>query len=178
MNVITWLRSREGLREVMDAYQGALSETLGRPAARGEGVSLMRMVYVAETDAQAEADTRELINALYSYVGGVRPRGMFANPGEKLTDEEQTGEWWKFLFPREHLFIGSPETVKAQIKNLQDEYGVQRLVLWSWIPGLDQEQVMRSNRLFADEIMPHFPEPAPEPVRPEMPAGFGPLTGD
>ncbi|GIF23675.1 alkanesulfonate monooxygenase SsuD/methylene tetrahydromethanopterin reductase-like flavin-dependent oxidoreductase (luciferase family) [Actinoplanes tereljensis] len=178
MNVITWLRSREGLREVMDAYQGALTETLGRPAARGEGVSLMRMVYVAETDEQAEADTRELINALYSYVGGVRPRGMFANPGEKLTDEEQTGEWWKFLYPREHLFIGSPDTVRAQIKNLQDEYGVPRLVLWSWIPGLDQEQVMRSNRLFAEEIMPHFPEAAPEPVRPEMPAGFGPLTGD
>ncbi|MBB2946503.1 alkanesulfonate monooxygenase SsuD/methylene tetrahydromethanopterin reductase-like flavin-dependent oxidoreductase (luciferase family) [Actinoplanes lutulentus] len=178
MNVITWLRSREGLREVMTTYQDALSETLGRPAARGEGVSLMRMVYVAETDEQAEADTRELINSLYSYVGGVRPRDMFANPGEKLTDEEQRGEWWPFLYSREHLFIGSPDTVRAQIKNLQDEYGVQRVVLWSWIPGLDQEQVMRSNRLFADEVMPHFPEAAPEPIRPEMPAGFGPLTGD
>jgi alkanesulfonate monooxygenase SsuD/methylene tetrahydromethanopterin reductase-like flavin-dependent oxidoreductase (luciferase family) len=178
MNVITWLRSREGLREVMTTYQDALSETLGRPAERGEGVSLMRMVYVAETDAQAEADTRELINSLYSYVGGVRPRGMFANPGEQLTDEEQTGEWWPFLHSREHLFIGSPETVRAQLKNLQDEYGVQRVVLWSWIPGLDQDQVMRSNRLFVDEVMPHFPQAAPEPVRPEMPAGFGPLTGD
>jgi alkanesulfonate monooxygenase SsuD/methylene tetrahydromethanopterin reductase-like flavin-dependent oxidoreductase (luciferase family) len=178
MNVITWLRSREGLREAMDAYQGALTETLGRPAERGEGVSLMRMVYIAETDEQAEADCRELIEKLFSYVGGVRPRDIFANPGEKLTDEEQTGPWWPFLYPREHLFIGSAETVRAQLANLRDEYGVQRLVLWSWIPGLDQEQVMRSNRLFVDEVMPHFPEPASEPIRPELPAGFGPLTGD
>lgn len=178
MNVITWLRSREGLREAMDTYQEALTETLGRPAARGEGVSLMRMVYVADTDEQAEKEARELIEALYRYVGGVRPRGMFANPGEELTDEEQTGSWWKFLFPREHLFIGSPETVTAQIKNLQDEYGVDRLVLWSWIPGLTQEQVMRSNTLFVDEVMPKFDKDYSPTVTPQMPEGFGPLTGD
>jgi alkanesulfonate monooxygenase SsuD/methylene tetrahydromethanopterin reductase-like flavin-dependent oxidoreductase (luciferase family) len=178
MNVITWLRSREGLREVMDAYQEELTVTLGRPAGRGEGISLMRMVYVADTDEQAERESRELIENLYNYVGGVRPRDMFANPGEDLTDEEQTGSWWKFLYPREHLFIGSPETVREQVRHLRDEYGIDRLVLWSWIPGLTQEQVMRSNRLFASEVLPHFPEAAQDAVRPEMPAGFGPLTGD
>ncbi len=178
MNVITWLRSREGLREVMDVYEEALGEFLGRPAQRGEGVSLMRLVYVAETDEQAEADVREHVEALYNYVGGVRPRDVFANPGEKLTDEEQSGSWWKFLFPREHLFIGSPDTVREQVRHLRDDYGVCRLVLWSWIPGLTQEQVMRSNRLFADEVLPHFPEPAIEPVRPPLPVDFGPLIGD
>jgi alkanesulfonate monooxygenase SsuD/methylene tetrahydromethanopterin reductase-like flavin-dependent oxidoreductase (luciferase family) len=178
MNVITWLRSREGLREAMDAYQEALTETLGRPALRGEGVSLMRMVYVAETDEQAEAESRQLIEDLYNYVGGVRPRGMFANPDEKLTDEEQTGSWWKFLYPREHLFIGSPETVRQQLEHLYSEYGVDRVVLWSWIPGLTQEQVMRSNKLFVDEVMPHFDNSVHPTVTPLMPEGFGPLTGD
>ncbi|TRW47593.1 LLM class flavin-dependent oxidoreductase [Georgenia yuyongxinii] len=178
MNVITWLRSREGLREVMDVYQEALSETLGRPALRGEGVSLMRMVYVAETDEQAHREARQPIEQLYNYVGGVRPRDMFANPGEKLTDEEQTGSWWDFLYPREHLFIGSPETVRAQIEHLNSEYGVDRVVLWSWIPGLTQEQVMRSNTLFADEVMPHFGRECLPAVTPAMPENFGPLTGD
>jgi alkanesulfonate monooxygenase SsuD/methylene tetrahydromethanopterin reductase-like flavin-dependent oxidoreductase (luciferase family) len=178
LNVITWLRSREGLREAMDVYQETLTETLGRPAARGEGVSLMRMVYVAETDEQAEKEARQLIEDLYNYVGGVRPRDMFANPGEQLTDEDQTGSWWKFLFPREHLFIGSPETVREQIAHLNEEYGVDRLVLWSWIPGLTQEQVMRSNRLFVDEVKPHFDDKFAPTVTPLMPENFGPLTGD
>ena len=189
MNVITWLRSREGLREAMGAYTEALEDTLDRPVARGAGVSLMRMVYVAETDEranpppvptdeQAEADTRDLVEALFDYVGGVRPRGIFANPGEVLTTDEQTGPWWDFLYPRDHLFIGSPETVRAHIAKVNEEYGVQRLVNWSWIPGLHQEQIMRSNRLFVDEVMPHFPGAAPEPVRPAAPDGFGPLTGD
>ena len=177
-NVITWLRSREGLREVMDTYAGALEQTLGRATVPGEGVSLMRMVYVAETDAQAEADTRDLIEALFSYVGGVRPRDIFANPGEELTHEDQTGSWWDFLYPREHLFIGSPDTVRAHIAQVHEEYGVQRLVNWAWIPGLDQQQIMRSNRLFVDEVMPHFPGAAPAPIRPDAPEGFGPLTGD
>lgn len=178
MNVITWLRSREGLREVMTAYEEKLSEVLGHDVPRGTGTSLMRMVYVAETDEQAEREARQLIEDLFMYVGGVRPRDIFANPGEKLTDEEQTGSWWDFLFPREHLFIGSPETVRAQIAHLNAEYGVDRLVLWSWIPGLTQEQVMRSNRLFVDEVMPHFPGAAQPAVTPAMPENFGPLTGD
>ncbi|MET0672823.1 MAG: LLM class flavin-dependent oxidoreductase [Mycetocola sp.] len=178
MNVITWLRSREGLREVMTAYEDALADTLGHEVQRGTGSSLMRMVYVAETDEQAEREARQLIEELYSYVGGVRPRDLFANPGEELTDEDQTGSWWKFLYPREHLFIGSPETVRQQIAHLNSEYGVERLVLWSWIPGLTQEQVMRSNRLFVDEVMPHFPDAVQAAVRPPMPEGFGPLTGD
>jgi alkanesulfonate monooxygenase SsuD/methylene tetrahydromethanopterin reductase-like flavin-dependent oxidoreductase (luciferase family) len=178
MNVMTWLRSREALRECMDLYRERLSEVLGRPIARGEGVSLMRMVYLADTDDQAKADTGELIEQLYSYVGGVRPRNVFANPGEKLSDEDQTGSWWKFLYPREHLFIGSVDTVREQIRHLHNEYGVENLVLWSWIPGLTQDQVMRSIQLFAEGVMPHFPEPAAPPIKPVMPEGFPSLTGD
>jgi alkanesulfonate monooxygenase SsuD/methylene tetrahydromethanopterin reductase-like flavin-dependent oxidoreductase (luciferase family) len=178
-NVITWLRSREGLREVMVAYRDALAEAQGRDVSIGEGLSLMRMVYVADTVEEARKDTEELIEMLYSYVGGVRPRDVFANPGEQLTDAEQTGPWWDFLFDREHLFIGTPDTVAEQIRHLRDEYGVQRVVLWTWIPGLQQEQVMRSVRLFASEVMPRFPEPATEPIRPPLPSGGMPrLTGD
>lgn len=178
MNVITWLRSREGLREVMTVYRDGLEETLGRPVAIGEGFALMRMVHVAPTMEQARREAEPLIEQLYSYVGGVRPRDLFANPDEQLTEEEQTGPWWPFLFPREHLFIGTPESVSEQIRHLRDEYGVERLVCWMWIPGLTQEQVMSSLKLFADEVMPRFPEPAPEPIRPELPVGFAALSGD
>ena len=178
LNVITWLRSREGLREVMTAYRDALTEGLGREAEMGEGFSLMRMVYVAPTMEQARAEAEPLIEQLYSYVGGVRARDVFANPGEELTEEEQKGPWWPFLFPREHLFIGTPESVAEQIEHLRDEYSVQRLVTWMWIPGLTQGQVMRSLDLFASEVMPRFSEPAPPPIMPVAPNGFTALTGD
>jgi alkanesulfonate monooxygenase SsuD/methylene tetrahydromethanopterin reductase-like flavin-dependent oxidoreductase (luciferase family) len=178
-NVITWLRSREGLREAMSTYRDALEESQRRTILMGEGVAVMRMIYVAETMEQARADTEPLIEQLYSYVGGVRPRDMFANPGEVLSTEEQTGPWWDFLFERDHLFIGTPDSVAAQLAHIRDEYGVERIVVWNWIPGLTQDQVMRSLGLFIDEVMPRFPEPASEPIRPTMPVdGVPALTGD
>ncbi|MFL5846899.1 MAG: LLM class flavin-dependent oxidoreductase [Solirubrobacteraceae bacterium] len=178
-NVITWLRSREGLREVMTTYRDALTESTGTPAQAGDGFSLMRCVYVAETMEQARAEAEPLIEQLYSYVGGVRSRELFANPGEKLTDEEQTGPWYDFLFDREHLFIGTPESVTEQIRHLRDEYGMRRLVTWMWLPGLTQEQVMRSLELFANEVMPNLQGDGPPTILPALPeGGLAPLTGD
>jgi alkanesulfonate monooxygenase SsuD/methylene tetrahydromethanopterin reductase-like flavin-dependent oxidoreductase (luciferase family) len=53
------------------------------------------------------------------------------------------------------LVIGSPDTVAHKIADL-DQVGVGEVVCWMNFGGLAPEQVRRSMRLFAEEVMPRF----------------------
>ena len=54
------------------------------------------------------------------------------------------------------LVVGSPATVRAEIEQLVAQSGINYFapaIAWG---GLSHDQAMRSLRLFADEVMPHF----------------------
>lgn len=54
------------------------------------------------------------------------------------------------------LVIGTPETVVRQIGRLQDAVGISHFNCSFWFGDMDQGRVLRSMRLFADEVMPAF----------------------
>ena len=43
-----------------------------------------------------------------------------------------------------------------RIEWMRDELGVNYIMCWMNMGGLDRERVLRSMRLFADEVMPRF----------------------
>jgi alkanesulfonate monooxygenase SsuD/methylene tetrahydromethanopterin reductase-like flavin-dependent oxidoreductase (luciferase family) len=53
------------------------------------------------------------------------------------------------------LVIGSPDTVARKIADL-DQVGVGEMVCWMNFGGLSPDNVRRSMRLFAREVMPRF----------------------
>src|SRR5439155_19999319 len=53
------------------------------------------------------------------------------------------------------LLFGSPARVRAQLSRFREESGFANLICMTSYGGQPTDQVMRSMRLFAEEVMPH-----------------------
>ncbi|MBY0404520.1 MAG: hypothetical protein K2X66_11525, partial [Cyanobacteria bacterium] len=54
--------------------------------------------------------------------------------------------------------IGTPEECVTQLKYLRDEMGCSHVILWFNFGWLSHQEVVDQMNLFAQEVMPHFPE--------------------
>jgi len=122
------------------------------------GVS--RHVYVAPTDAQALAETKE---AELWYQDSFRrfliPERIedahpTLQPGFRAMAERLSKVTWDGLVA-ETLAFGSPDTVAAKIEEMR-RIGVGEVMCWMNFGGLPQDKVRRSMELFAREVMPQF----------------------
>jgi alkanesulfonate monooxygenase SsuD/methylene tetrahydromethanopterin reductase-like flavin-dependent oxidoreductase (luciferase family) len=52
--------------------------------------------------------------------------------------------------------IGTPDTVVRQIHKLEEAVGISHFNCSFWFGDMDQKSVLKSMRLFADEVMPAF----------------------
>jgi alkanesulfonate monooxygenase SsuD/methylene tetrahydromethanopterin reductase-like flavin-dependent oxidoreductase (luciferase family) len=139
-----------------------------RKAGRGEaeiasllgrwGVS--RHIYVAPTDAQAQAEARDAEmwyqDALRRFlipenIDRVHP---LLQPGFRQVAERFAHVSWDQLIA-ETLAVGSPDTVADKIAQMRD-LGVGEVLCWMNFGGLPQANVRRSMELFAREVLPHF----------------------
>jgi alkanesulfonate monooxygenase SsuD/methylene tetrahydromethanopterin reductase-like flavin-dependent oxidoreductase (luciferase family) len=158
MGPLTWLRSRRALREAVEMYhETALG--LGHEVSLGDNCGVMRTCFVGETDEEARRIAEPAVNLIYrDYLGGGgrRSRGIYAEPGETIPQEDLDKPWFDFLNDRGHLLIGAPETVARQIDELHDELGLEIVLVWHWLPGLTHEEIMRSLELFVNEVMPRL----------------------
>ncbi len=57
---------------------------------------------------------------------------------------------------QELMLFGNPDTVAKKIKWMRDELGVNYIMCWMNMGGLDQERVLKSMELFSKEVMPRF----------------------
>ncbi len=152
---ITWLRSRAALREALEGYRGAASRIQGRDLRLGEDCGLLRMCHVAETDEEARRIAEPAIEWMHrDYLGGLRGREIYAEPGEELSEAENSKPWFDFLSERGLLLVGSPETVRSQIAELESDLSLDHLLVQMWIPRLERDEVRRSLSLFATEVIP------------------------
>jgi alkanesulfonate monooxygenase SsuD/methylene tetrahydromethanopterin reductase-like flavin-dependent oxidoreductase (luciferase family) len=123
---------------------------LARNAAHTK-VDVARWVYVADTDAQAKADSAEgIIRHLTHFMSGATA-GYLGNVSEKdrgvkLDYDELTATT---------LLHGSPETVTRRLRELRDTTGLTSLLL-HYPPYYGHEKAMRSLKLFAERVMPSF----------------------
>ena len=147
------------LRENWELYRTTASETHGRPYALGEGLSVMRPTYVAETREEAERAARHGFNLLGQW-GSISLYKQWQ--GMVTEDEVEEGDFdldfFEFQIKHGLLLIGTPDSVAEQIERLQSELNCAHLALFLNIPLLSYEQVTRSLRLFGEEIMPRFAE--------------------
>jgi alkanesulfonate monooxygenase SsuD/methylene tetrahydromethanopterin reductase-like flavin-dependent oxidoreductase (luciferase family) len=154
---ITWLRSRAALRQALGFYRDKMAEVQGQELRLGEGTGLMRTCFMAETDEEARRIAEPAFEWLHrDYLGGIRGRQIYAEPGEDLSDSENDKPWYDFLTERGLLLAGSPETVREGIAELQSDLTLDQLLIYTWIPKIERDDVRRSNELFATEVMPAF----------------------
>jgi len=156
LGTIGWLLSDKSLEPIFEFYREE-SAKHGFERDLGERVGLLRVCVVAETDEEARKIAEPAVEKMYrDYLGGLRGRQIYADPGEELGPDIDEVPWFDFLQERGHLLVGSPETVTAHIKKYDETLGLERLLLFTWLPGLTRDQIQASLALFGSEVMPHF----------------------
>jgi alkanesulfonate monooxygenase SsuD/methylene tetrahydromethanopterin reductase-like flavin-dependent oxidoreductase (luciferase family) len=153
------------LKRLRDTYARALHEAQHPPGTIEDLLSnwvVTKHVYVAETDAQArrEAEPHERWY-LDSFARSLRADGLaLSDQVRKQADDmsRRIGQRrWEDLV-EDSLLIGSPATVRDKVAELQAA-GVGELVCWMNFGGLPVDQVRKSMRLFAAEVMPALVRP-------------------
>lgn len=122
--------------------------------------TVTKHVYVAPTDAEAEAEARgpeewyrdAFCRSLRAdHLPGLHP-SVYAQAQSMI--ENASKHTWEWLL-QECLIVGSPETVREKVKGLEKS-GVGELACWMSFGGLPEDRVRRSMKLFADEVIPAF----------------------
>ena len=155
INTIMWIPTVKALKKRFQIYQEAKSKAENREVPLGEGICLVRDMFIADTMEEAEKLAGEHIVNYMRWGWHWRGLGNHMDPGEELpqTDHKLDLLNYNFLHKRNLLF-GTPEYVVNKINELKSELNLQNLQVWSNFPGIDHEACMRSIKLFTDEVMP------------------------
>ena len=155
INCIMWIPTVKTLKKRFEIYKNAKSETKKKDTPMGEGISLVRDMFVAETMEDAKKLAGEQMVNYMRWVCHWRGLGNHMDPGEELPQTKGKLDLlnYDFLHKRNMLF-GTPDYVVEKIKELQTELNLQNLLVWSSIPGIKHEDAMRSVKLFNDEVIP------------------------
>ena len=155
INCIMWIPTVKTLKKRFEIYKNAKSETKKKDIPMGEGISLVRDMFVAETMEDAKKLAGEQMVNYMRWVCHWRGLGNHMDPGEELPQTKGKLDLlnYDFLHKRNMLF-GTPDYVVEKIKELQTELNLQNLLVWSSIPGIKHEDAMRSVKLFNDEVIP------------------------
>jgi len=157
LNTIMWIPTVKALKKRFEIYKEAKSKAENRDVPLGEGISLVRDMFVAETMEEAEKMAGEHIVNYMRWVCHWRGLGNHMDPDEKLPKTKNKLDLlnYEFLHKRNLLF-GTPEFVIEKIKELQQELNLQNLQVWSNFPGIKHEDCMRSIKLFTEEVIPNI----------------------
>ncbi|MCP4767591.1 MAG: LLM class flavin-dependent oxidoreductase [Gammaproteobacteria bacterium] len=157
LNAIMWIPTVKALKERFEVFRAARSEAEGRDVPLGEGISLVRDMFVADSMDEARELAGEGIITYLSWIAHWRGLGNHMDPGEELPETPGKLDLltYEFLHPRNMLF-GTPKYVSEKIEELQDELNLQHLQVWSNFPGVPHDKVMNSVKLFTEKVMPRF----------------------
>ncbi len=157
INTIMWIPTVKALKKRFEIYKKAKSEAENRDVPLGEGVCLVRDMFIADTMEEAKELAGEQMVNYMRWVCHWRGLGMHMDPEEELPKTENKLDLlsYDFLHKRNMLF-GTPEFVIDKIKELQSELNLQYLQVWSNFPGVKHENCMKSIKLFTEKVMPHF----------------------
>ena len=157
LNTIMWIPTVKALKKRFEIYKQAKSKAENRDVPLGEGISLVRDMFVAETMEEAEKMAGEHIVNYMRWVCHWRGLGNHMDPDEKLPETKNKLDLlnYEFLHKRNLLF-GTPEFVIEKIQELQQELNLQNLQVWSNFPGIKHEDCMKSIKLFTEEVIPNI----------------------
>jgi alkanesulfonate monooxygenase SsuD/methylene tetrahydromethanopterin reductase-like flavin-dependent oxidoreductase (luciferase family) len=116
-------------------------------------VPFFRYVYVAETEEAVRRDSEEAISWVWRSLewmmtlsqghAGTLDEWLRVGPPPAMSYEQ---------FYEKRGFFGTPDRVRRQLRKLRDDHGVTYFGGNFAFGGLPQERVLRSMRLFADEV--------------------------
>jgi alkanesulfonate monooxygenase SsuD/methylene tetrahydromethanopterin reductase-like flavin-dependent oxidoreductase (luciferase family) len=157
INIIMWIPTVKALKLKFESYKNARSEAEKRNVPLGEGISLVRDMFIADTMEEAKEKAGEHMVNYMRWVCHWRGLGNHMDPGEELPATKGKLDLlnYDFLHKRNMLF-GTPEYVIDKIKELKSELNLQNLQVWSNFPGVKHEDCMKSIKLFTEKVMPHF----------------------
>ncbi|MCU6600822.1 LLM class flavin-dependent oxidoreductase [Peribacillus frigoritolerans] len=150
-----WMPTVKELKGRFELYRERASKSRGYEVPLGHGIALVRDVYVAETMEQARQDAAEAVLNNYRWICHWRGLGNLMDPGETVKEGQELN--YEFLHPRNLLF-GTPDYVAEKIQELKEELNLETLLLWVNHNGLPHEKMMKSLKLFTEEVMPRFTE--------------------
>ena len=132
---------------VQAGYIGQYRAAGGKGKTRG-----VRLVFVAETDEQAMADSAAAADLYYSLIGKgayqkeAQAKGLVAT--EPTTREE--------MLDQVNFIVGSPDTVVRKLNDYLATTGVDQLDAMVQIPRVGAENVARTLRLLQQEVRPQL----------------------
>ena len=136
----------KGVSDGLAAYRETLAE-------HGHDESNVKVVvnvpvYVGETAESAKSGFAPTVNNYLGTLRSMQNNSRGSSRASQLTYEDLYNELGA---------VGTPEQVIERLQGFQDLYKVQEIMCWFNIGGmLTNEEVGRSMRLFAEEVMPHF----------------------
>ncbi len=121
------------LRATHDMFAAAMAEQ-GKAGVPFD-LPCIRHVFVGETDEAAQREGREAVEYYMKSTALFRPIGAHE---------------------RDEMIFGSPDTCAARIEELNRRAGVNYILCWMNFGGMPQDQVLRSMRRFAHQVIPRF----------------------
>lgn len=152
------IQTDEVTRQRLDAYREAMAEAGYDDAAIRRNVAdswVWRNIFVADTDAQAEAVAVPCFREMRAYLSGNRQRLNTAQEQE-LQAAATSGAARDSV--EQGLIYGSPETVRQKLEELRD-MEVGGLIIHFRLGPMSWEDTENSLRLFAQEVAPEFRTP-------------------
>ena len=116
-------------------------------------VGIGRMVYVAETDAQAKEEAGEAVVRHVQSFTGASTSGYLGTISQENKDKYQASDYEDLC--EDTIVYGSPETVIEKIKYIEEVTGANSLIL-HFPPYNSREQNNRVLRSFAENVIPKF----------------------
>ena len=157
ISVIMWIPPVQSLKKRFEIYQQAKSEKEKHHVELGDGISVVRDMFVADSMEEAKEKAGEQMVNYMRWVCHWRGLGTHMNPGEEppKTDHKLDLLSYDFLHERNMLF-GTVDYIINKIEEMQTELNLQNLKVWSNFPGVKHEDCMKSIQLFTEKIIPHF----------------------
>ena len=157
INTMMWIPTVKSLKNRFKIYQEAKEKAEKRRVEMGEGIALVRDMFIADTMEEAKEKAGEAMVRYMRWVCHWRGLGTHMNPGEDLPVTEGKLDLlnYEFLHKRNMLF-GTADYVIEKIEELKSELNLQNLQVWSNFPGVKHDDCMKSIRLFNEKVLPHF----------------------
>lgn len=157
IGAITWYPTKKGLRQLFHAYEEGMKKHHGVEVDAGLKCGVLRIALVADSDEEARAITEKAVVKFTKYCNDRRKTNVWVDVDEDPNDPSWTDEtMYDKLMERDHLMIGSAESVLARIKRMSEETGTKHWLLQMGFPGLNREQVEKSVRLFGEKVLPEL----------------------
>jgi len=155
VGAITWFPTGKGLQQLFAAYQSELDRHHGKQAPLGERCAVLRLAFVAKTDGEARLKTEEAVEKFAKYVNYVRRSNVWLDIDEDQEDPRFDGaNLYDLLMERDHLLIGSPESVMDRMQRMSREHHIQHWLLQTGFPGIGSDDLESSLKLFGEEVLP------------------------